>query len=686
MVNISLSLSTRVSPWSYNKVRHYREGESFLIFTRLFLGILAMVVGMMATATFFINNQAEAMLHEQARQHLHEAASSTLQEARGGVDSIATSLQTFAATYKNSNLSNSEIFSIFTDLATANPTISELQVAYPNGRYLTFPGSPTDEYDPRTTDWYTQALSLGDHPAYVSEVFQYSSTEFPKIAVSLPLYNEDGASAGVVVAFVSVPKLSEFIQQIRIGETGYAMIIDQNGTLVAHPDQSYALQRPSLHDNPAVQEMMTGQTGLTRMAWDGVDQFASYVYDPWLQWGIVVLQNVAEVEQEKQKLQITILTVSLLGVAALAALLYGYIRKIIKPVKEVQEKMTAFSKGDLTQTMHVQSNDELRQLADSFNSMSRQIGSIIDKIQHVMADVKQVALHVGDGSRHSHEIQTEVATASEHLSREIDNQQEQIREIISHVDQITQEIMEIGKRIATAMTRNQESQKQIALSSDSIQQLTEDMGQISEDMQASLGAVSAMKENMNDIRDILGMISEISRQTRLLSLNARIEASRAGQAGLGFAVVADEISVLSERTAAATERIQQVISWGEKRMDHVSETMTATDQATSNAIETLNHSMQVFSQTIQISEEITGQFAEIGQLSHSIQQHSEWIQQRADNLAASADEVMKGMQQTVASNQESLALSEQFRNDAHNLRVIVEDLEQEVRFFQTAHQ
>lgn len=655
-----------------------------MIFTRLFLGILAMVVGMMATATYLINNQAESMLHEKARQQLHEAANSTMQEAKTRVQSIVTALQSFASTYKNSEVTNSEIFGIFTDLAAANPTISELQLATPDGRYLTFPGSPIDEYDPRTTEWYAQALSLQDQPAYVSEVFQFSSTEFPKIAVSLPLYDEDGASAGVVVAFVSVPKLSAFIEQIKIGETGYAMIVDKHGALVAHPNQTYALQRPSLREHPAVQEVIAGHSGLDLLSWEGKEHFASYVYDPWLKWGMIVMQDVAEVEREKDLLQITILTVSLIGLSALAALLYGYIRKIIRPVKEVQEKMAAFSQGDLFQTMHVQSNDELRQLADSFNSMSRQISSIIGKIQHVIDDVKHVALHVGKGSLHAHEMQTQIAVSSEHLSREMEHQQEQIGDILSHVDQITQEMVQITSLIQDAVARNQESRQQTALSAESIHLLTGKMAAISADMRASLRAVSAMKENMNDIQEILQMIADISKQTRLLSLNARIEASRAGQAGLGFAVVAEEINALSERTAAATSRIQNVIADGEQRMEHVSACMTATDQATAKAIETLQQTTDVFSQTIRISDEITGQFAEIGTLSLSIQRHSKWIQERADILSTSAAEVMQGMQQAVSSNQESLVLSEQFRQDSLHLARIVEDLEQEVRFFQTA--
>ncbi|WP_429844994.1 methyl-accepting chemotaxis protein [Brevibacillus sp. FIR094] len=662
--------------WGHSSF-HYRS-----IFTRLFAGIMGMVVCMMAIAAFFISYQSEATLNEKTKQQLHEASGAALQKVHSRVYDIVTALQSFASTYKNSKVTNNQIFGIFTDMSASNPTISELQIVTTDGRYLTFPGSPLDSsYDPRKMDWYEGALNQPQQGVFVSDVFQFSETEFPKIAVSLPLRNEDEEPVGVVVAFVSVPKLSESIGQIKLGETGYAMIVDQQGKLVAHPDQSYALQRPLLSELAIVQNVIAGQSGYEPSRINGVDSFAAYQFDPSLKWGVIVAQSVSEVKKEVRRLQLTILAVSLVGLAALALMLYVYVRRIIKPIKEAQQKMSAFSEGDLLQTMHVQSNDEIRQLADSFNRMSEQIRTIIGKIQYVISDVKQVADHVGKGSRHSHAMQSEVVSVTERLAQEMDNQQEQIDDIHATMADITQEMSRITDSMEQAIVQSQESRQQNAKAATSIDLLKENMHSISEDMKASMHAMSSMRESMSDINEMLGLISAISKRTKLLSFNARIEASRAGQAGIGFSVVADEIRLLSDQTEEASARIQKVIESGEERMEHVAACLQTTDHATVNGIQTLHQAASIFHNTIQLSEALTAQFESIRMLTGTISTQSQAISQRVDNLSASAHQVVSGTQQAVAANQESLSLSEQFLDDSLRLADIVEDLEQAIKFF-----
>ncbi|MFD2369601.1 methyl-accepting chemotaxis protein [Brevibacillus sp. GCM10020057] len=652
------------------------------IFTRLFFGILSMVVGMMAIAAFFISNQSEAMLNEKANQQLKDAASSAMQKASSRVSTIETALQSFGWSYKNSKLTNGQLFGILSDIVTANPTISEIQVATADGRYLTFPGSPlAADYDPRKTDWYAGAMK--QQGAYFSDVFQFSRTEFPKIAVSLPLHDEDEQTVGVVVAFVSVPKLSEFIGQIKLGETGYAMIVDRHGKLIAHPDKAYALKRPAMDQFPIVRHVIAGQSGFEQVSLNGVDYFGAFQYDPALGWGMIVLQSAEEIKRDVHSLQLTILAISVVGAAALAVLLSIFVRKIIRPLQEVQKKLSAFSEGHLHQVMQVQTNDELRQLADSFNSMSGQIRSIIGKIQHVIVDVKQVAHHVGQGSRHSHAMQNEVVAVTEKLAQEMDHQQVQIANIHETMADITEEMSRITHSMETAGEQNQKSRKQSAMAASSIDALTADMHKISEDMKSSLNAMTAMRESMADIRDILDLIAQISKRTKLLSLNARIEASRAGQAGRGFGIVADEIRLLSEQSEEATSRIEHVIRSGEQRMERVADCLELTDHATASGIRTLHQATDIFRQTIHISEALTAQFADIRQLAASVQEQSQTIQERVDSLSLSAQEVVSGTQQAVAATQESLSLSEQFLHDSERLTAIIEDLEQEISFFRT---
>lgn len=652
------------------------------MFTRLFFGILTMVVGMMAIAAFLISHQAEAALNEKTSQQLRDASAATMQEVDSRVQSIVTALQSFASTYKNSKVSNSQAFGIFSDIVTNNASISELQLATTDGRYLTFPGSPLDAgYDPRKTDWFSGALN--QNSAYITDVFQFSQTEFPKIAVSLALRNDKEEPVGVVVAFVSVPKLSEFIGQIKLGQTGYAMIVDQYGKLVAHPDKPYALKRPSLDKLPVVRDVITGKAGIELVSMNGRDTFAAYQFDNWLKWGILVMQEASEVQHEVRRLQLTIAAIALIGLAAVGVLLFLFVRTIIRPITEVQQKMQAFSEGDLFQTMQAQSNDEIRQLADSFNRMSGQIRTIIGKIQNAIFAVNEVAHHVGKGSRHSHAMQSEVVTVTERLAHEMDKQQTQTEEIRSFMENITQEMEHIASSMQTAIAQNRDSREQTAVAASSIELLKGNMEKITQDMKASLQAMSSMKASMEDVRGILELITDISKRTKLLSFNARIEASRAGQAGMGFGVVADEIRLLSEQTEEATARIRQVLTSGEQRMEHVAACMQTTDHATVDGIDTLHKATDIFLHTVQISDELTSQFETIGQLAQQIQQQSQFIQSRVDRLASSAREVVSGTQQAVAANQESLSLSEQFLHDSERLARIAADLEQDIRFFRT---
>ncbi|USG66332.1 methyl-accepting chemotaxis protein [Brevibacillus ruminantium] len=661
------------------------SGASFQyksIFARLFFGTLVMVVSMMAITAFFIGSQAKTMLNEKTKQQLQEASLSTLQEVNSRVDTIATSLESFSSTFRNAKVTNSQVFSIFSDMVEKNPMISELQLAKPDGHYLTFPGSPvSSEYDPRKSDWFQQASQ--QKTPYLSDVFRFSETEFPKIAISLALHDDNEEFAGVVVAFVSVPKLSEFIENIKLGETGYVMVVDRHGKLVAHPDKTYALQRPSLDHLPLVGEVIAGKTGVDLMNLDGTDYFAAHDYDEHLQWGLIVLKAVAEVEKEVRSLQLTILIVSLLGLAALTIFLFLYVRKITNPLKEVQAKLFSFSEGDLYQTMKVDTDDEIRQLADSFNRMSEQMRSIIGKIQVVITDVKKVADHVGSGSRQSHAMQAEVAAATERLSAEMELQQSQVEQIDAIVADITHEISRIAASIQTTIEKNRESRKQTALGTQSIELLTGNMQTISDDMKASLEAAASLQGTMDDVKEILELIIQISKRTKLLSLNARIEASRAGSAGLGFGVVAEEIRLLSEQTEDATTRIQEAISSGQERMSLVSERMVQTDLATVEGIQTLQKVTGIFAQIVKIGDTLTEEFETIGSYSQAIHEQSQRIKRRVDKLSLSAQEVVASTQQTVAATQESSSLSEQFLHDSKHLGNIVIDLEQEVRFFRT---
>ncbi|NGQ96018.1 methyl-accepting chemotaxis protein [Brevibacillus sp. SYP-B805] len=649
---------------------------------RLFLGISLMVVAMMAVVAVFIQYQAQAMLERKAVNQLKEASASSVQEVNARLNSILSALHTFAAIYRQTPLSNNDTFEIFSGMIANNPNISELQLATADGHTLSFPGSPTDSsYDPRTTEWYREAVARKG--PFLSDAFQYAKTEFPKVAISVPLLSPDEEIAGVLVAFVSVPKLSEFVQKIKIGTTGYVFIVDNHGSLLAHPDMKYALSRPSLNNVTAVQQLVKGNSGIGSFSRNGTNYLSAYVFHPDLRWGIVVAQEQQEVEADVRKLQMIILAVSAAGLCLLALVLYLFVKRIVHPLKALQGKIEKFREGDLSQSITVNQNDEIGQLADSFNGMSRQVRSIIEKISLVMADVRQIAVHIADGSQQSVDMQHRIAGITDSLAAEMERQKEQVEQIQQIVDTIAGEIEGIHTHIQQASRINEDAHEQTAKVTKAISTLQENMGAIAEDMTASNHAFAALHDSIREVTNILAWITDISKKTKLLSLNARIEASRAGQAGMGFGVVADEIRGLSGQTEEAAVRIAHLLSTIQEKVEIVAATMNQTDQATHAGIETLGQASGIILRVVQTIEELNERFAGIEQLSVSIHEQSRLIKGGIDHLSDSFDMVASGSQQAAAVTQEGAFIGQQFRADSRQLLDVVHSLEQEVGYFRS---
>lgn len=651
------------------------------ILKRLFFGISSIVLVMMIMLAASIGYEAKSIVNEKTQSLLTQATTRSLQAVNSRVDSIVSSLDAFSMIAKHNTITNGEAFEIFTDLVNKQKDISEIQLATAEGGYITYPGSPTDSnYDPRNTDWYKGAVQAKG--AYITDVFRYSQTEFPKVAISLPIYTEDEELKGVVVAFVSVPKLSELVKTIQIGETGFVFVVDQQGKLLAHPNQQYALANPSLMNLDVVKAVASGQSGIGQMVQDQTPYISAYVYDPKLRWGFVVAQSEAEVKQDIYKLQSVILIVSVFSLALLSIVLLLYVRKMVLPIKEVQQKIEKFSEGDLTQTIAVTTQDEIKQLADSFNGMSHKLSHIITRISSVINEVKFIAGNVSTSSNHSYTTQMNIVSMTDHLAADIDVQREQMNDIRSTVDEITGEINTIKQNIDEATHLSHEAQAQTLHAKEAINHLQQDMGRIVDDMKSSHTAFTDLDQSIQAITQILSSIITISKQTKLLSLNARIEASRAGQHGLGFGVVADEIRILSEQTEQATSHIEQVLGQVQAKLNTVATRLTQTDKASVEGIQTLDSTIQIFTSIESMTQELNTRLQEIETLSLSMNQQSLAVKEDVGTLYNSYENVFMGFQQAVASTQESATISQQFADDSKELIDLVEGLEQEISYFQ----
>ncbi len=406
-------------------------------------------------------------------------------------------------------------------------------------------------YDPRKRPWYKEAL---DHQGIPLISKAYPSTTGSVVITATESVQDNNGVLGVVGVDVTLDGLTQFINTIKVGKTGYVLLVQDDGVILADPrvsDNNFK----NLGELPGDYKELAGLKEGNKIVEINDQSYAARVLtSSSLGWKLIGLEEKKTIMADVYSMLFIIAGIG--GLIAAAFMVFGIFLagSLAKPIVTTTRmiKDIAEGEGDLTKRLDVTSKDELGQLAQWFNQF-------LDSLQKIIGDIASHAAVVDGSSGKLLNIASKLAVNAGQTSEKAQSVVKSTAEMNDNMSTIASTMEETTNNttmVAAAVEEMAATINEIAQNSEKARSVSE--GAVTQATSASV-KVNELGEAANAISAVTETITEISEQTNLLALNATIEAARAGEAGKGFAVVANEIKELAKQTAEATAEIKAKI-------------------------------------------------------------------------------------------------------------------------------
>ena len=593
-----------------------------------------------------------------------------------------------------------QLVALFQTVQKTHPAYLEVFVGARNGAFIS---SAEDAelpagYDPRKRAWYMEALPLTDR-AGMSKAYISTSKEAVTSVTRTVMRGKE--PIGVVGMDISLKRLTDLVQSIRLGQDGYVVLVQDDGVVLADP-KNPANNFKNVKDLPDafLRELTAIKSGDKEFEDKGKKFLGITVTSAKTGWKLLGI-----IEQDEVMAPVRAMVYKLIGIAGVslvliaAAIWFLSAWVIVRPLKRVEAFLGRITQGDYAYREQHRHTDEMGVILDSLNSMNTVLGGNIEQISHKTREAEQKAQDAQQAIRDAEEARSKaelarsegmlqaaaklegvvgvVGQATQQISSQIGEsssgaevQAQRVAETATAMEEMTSTVLEVAKNAAQAAQTAESAKNKAQEGTQVVNKVLGGMREVQEQSSRLKDDMHQLGRQAEDIGRVLTVISDIADQTNLLALNAAIEAARAGEAGRGFAVVADEVRKLAEKTMTATREVGDAIN--------------AIQHSARTNVQNVEHSVSLIGEAAQLAGRSGESLQEIMALVDSASDQVRAIAAASEEQSAASEEINHSIEQvSQISAETSSAMLEAARavnglaEQAQMLKGLIEELQDE---------
>ncbi len=348
-------------------------------------------------------------------------------------------------------------------------------------------------------------------------------------------------------------------------DSAYMYVVQNDGTMLYHPTKEKVGQPvENAVIKGVVQQLQDGKklsTAVVEYDFNGTTKYSAYT----------ILNNenilVLTADESEALAGITTVTGVAVGISAIVVLLAIIIcfilgRRLMRPLVKVSTIIEEIANGDINADfgMVKETNDEIGLIIEKMKELTQSLGNIVGKIRNSSDTMSANSYELNDTSSQTLAANNEISKAVEDVAEGSTGMASSISKINENLEEMSRETKDINESVNEIRNQTAAVQDSSKIMNNKIKSMQNSSQKMDDGISAISKRIETVNTTVDKVSNIVSVIEEISSETNLLSLNASIEAARAGDAGKGFAVVAQEIRVLSDNTNTELENIKQIIS------------------------------------------------------------------------------------------------------------------------------